>query len=86
MDTTLFFYLGAGGDVPDPLRSSTGSVGGSPQQQVSTGGVQRPGPHGRGSQLTPGVDRGDQPPNGYPSGRLTDPSSGGVRPLQPQGI
>lgn len=56
-----------GAGVPDPLRSSTGSRNGVPQQQVSTGG-----------RTTGGIERGDQPPIGYPSGRITDGAN--VRP------
>lgn len=61
------------------MRSSSGSRTGAPQQQVSTSGVQQ----GRGPYASGGIDRGDQPPNGYPSSRFTDPTTLAGRPLQP---
>lgn len=61
-----------GAGVPDPLRSSTGSQTGVPQQQISTGG-----------RTAGGIERGDQPPSGYTNGRITDINASGVVPIGP---
>lgn len=64
---------GGGGSDPNPLRSSSGSRTGAPQQQVSTGGIQQ-------GRTSGSIERGDQPPNGYPIGRITDITSSTGRP------